>query len=170
VSQYSELFIDRKYYLVPTLITVTVLCVGHRKAPQAVPYALEFAADERRSFSAPMRYHASASTPLAFYAVLCHHVALLTPFMTSLPTAHLPGARASAWERFAHGCSVNEMAYCIELIISPDPHNKSPVICSLSAFSRKHRSCSARVRLKEPSALHEATSRAPFPTRSAHAH
>ena len=69
--------------------------------------------------------------------------------MTSLPTAHLPGARASAWERFAHGCSVNEVAYLYQLVISPDFNNEYPVICLFNAFSRKYRSCSARVRLKE---------------------
>jgi hypothetical protein len=69
--------------------------------------------------------------------------------MTSLPTAPLPGARASAWESFAHGCSVNEMAYLPKLVISPDLNNIDLVICLVTAFSRKHRSCSARVRLKE---------------------
>jgi len=51
-------------------MTTTVLFGDIARLRRLVSYALESAADRRRVFSAPMRYHASASTPLAFYAVL----------------------------------------------------------------------------------------------------
>lgn len=92
-----------------------------------------------------MRYHASASTSLAFYAVLCHHVALTAPSMTSLPTAHLPDLVPSVWKASLTAVQSMKWLYLPQLVISPDPNNIDLVICSITAFSKKYRSGSTRV-------------------------
>ena len=97
-----------------------------------VPYALEFAADERRSFSAPMRYHASASTPLAFLR------RALPPCRTNSAihdfTADRSASKTSclrSWKASLTAVQSMKWLYLPQLVISPDSHNIDLLITQL---------------------------------------
>ena len=145
VSQYSELLNTYKYYPVPTLITVIVLCVGHRKASQARSVCTRI-----RSRRAALIQCTDALSRLGEYST-CHLRRALPPCRTNSAIHDFSADRSSSrprafgLESFAHGCSVNEVAYLPQLVISPDSHNIDLVICLITAFSEKYRSGSTRV-------------------------